>query len=148
MGRFRAYRDTQNKKKHTGKRYPNGAEVMVGDIFIETIYKNREHLRRTNWIYWNIRITPAIAGRGRKNMGVYYQIVCHRCMKRYKPSLLKMREMQLNERVAAEVGRFFLEHQHEVTGDGGLVEMVSDSPASNWDLLSAYDEQKDLDRGE
>ena len=59
-----------------------------------------------------------------------------------------MREMQLNERVAAEVGRFFLEHQHEVTGDGGLVEMVSDSPASNWDLLSAYDEQKDLDRGE
>ena len=41
---------------------------MVGDIFIETIYKNREHLRRTNWIYWNIRITPAIAGRGRKNM--------------------------------------------------------------------------------
>jgi hypothetical protein len=38
MSKFRTYHDTAEKKKPTEERYPNGTRVMIGDIFLETIY--------------------------------------------------------------------------------------------------------------
>jgi hypothetical protein len=64
-------------------------------------------------------------------------------MKRYSPTLMKMGEMQLNESVAAEIGRFFLEHNHG--GQGGNIELI---PDNKWDLFSSYEKQKVLDKGE
>lgn len=78
-------------------------------------------------------------------MAVYYQIVCHRCRTRYSPTLSKLREMQINESVAAEIGRFVLEHQH---GQWDTIELIGDSLEENWDVVSNYKEQKTLDKGE
>jgi len=53
-------------------------------------------------------------------MGTHYRISCHTCKQIYAPSFLKLREIQLNENVSAELGRFVCMHPNcdiELWGD-------------------------------
>jgi hypothetical protein len=53
-------------------------------------------------------------------MGEYFHIVCHTCRVQHTPKLLKLREIFINENVAAEVGRFATHHP------GHLLELRGD----------------------
>jgi hypothetical protein len=77
-------------------------------------------------------------------MGTYYIVACDRCKTYYSPTLMKMPEMQGNLKVAAEIGRFTLEHSHGLP----TVRLVPDEYAERtWDSLDGYTKQTVLDDG-
>ena len=55
-------------------------------------------------------------------MGQYYVAVCRDCEVVFHPTLAKLSEIEINESISAEVGRFFVEHRHhnvDLVGDEG-----------------------------
>jgi hypothetical protein len=55
-------------------------------------------------------------------MGQYYSAVCRDCKVVFHPTLAKLQEIEINESISAEVGRFFVEHRHhdiDLVGDEG-----------------------------
>ena len=53
-------------------------------------------------------------------MGVYWECACHNCGVVFVPELLKLREIALNESIAANLGRFMVDHA------GHTLQMVND----------------------